>query len=50
MVLQGVAMMANKRSPGLMRETLKSFVAHYQNELRDGPVHAPLRLSWKART
>jgi chemotaxis protein MotA len=40
MVLQGVAMMANKRSPGLMRETLKSFVAHYQNDLRDEPVRS----------
>ena len=48
----GVAMMANKRSPGLMRETLKSFVAHYQNDLRDEPVRsarALIPLKWKAR-
>lgn len=34
MILQGVSMMARKRSPGLMRETLKCFVAHYHDELR----------------
>ena len=38
MVMQGVSMMCNKRSPGLMRETLKSFVAQHRNELRDEPV------------
>ncbi|MFJ4144118.1 motility protein A [Pseudomonas sp. NPDC089734] len=38
MVLQGISMMSNKRSPGLMRETLKSFVAQHRNELRDEPV------------
>jgi chemotaxis protein MotA len=52
MVLQGVEMMANKRSPGLMRETLKSFVAHYQNDLRDEPLRparALIALKWKTR-
>lgn len=38
MVLQGISMMSSKRSPGLMRETLKSFVAQHHNELRDEPV------------
>ncbi|MDE1168427.1 MAG: MotA/TolQ/ExbB proton channel family protein [Pseudomonas sp.] len=35
MVLQGVSMMSNKRSPGLIRETLNSFVAHYHDEIRE---------------
>ncbi|WP_180683679.1 motility protein A [Tepidicella baoligensis] len=37
MVMQGIAMMTAKRSPSLMRETLKSFVAHYEDEIFDGP-------------
>lgn len=36
MVMQGIAMMTAKRSPSLMRETLKSFVAHYDDEIFDG--------------
>jgi len=36
MVMQGIAMMTAKRSPSLMRETLKSFVAHYEDEIFDG--------------
>lgn len=36
MVLQGISMMCAKRSPALMRETLKSFVAHYADEIFDG--------------
>ena len=36
MVIQGIAMMTAKRSPSLMRETLKSFVAHYEDEIFDG--------------
>lgn len=36
MVLQGISMMCAKRSPALMRETLKSFVAHYEDEIFDG--------------
>jgi chemotaxis protein MotA len=41
MIMQGVAMMSAKRSPSMMRETLKSFVAEYENELSDrtGPTH-----------
>lgn len=35
MVLQGISMMCNKRSPGLMRETLNSFMAQYQDEIHD---------------
>ena len=36
MVLQGISMMCERRSPALMRETLKSFVAHHQDEIFDG--------------
>ena len=36
MVLQGISMMCERRSPSLMRETLKSFVAHHENEIFDG--------------
>lgn len=36
MVLQGISMMCERRSPALMRETLKSFVAHHENEIFDG--------------
>lgn len=36
MVMQGISMMTAKRSPSLMRETLKSFVAHYEDEIFDG--------------
>lgn len=36
MVLQGISMMSHKRSPALMRETLKSFMAHYKDEINDG--------------
>lgn len=43
MVLQGISMMCNKRSPGLMRETLKSFVAQHHDELREEPAAHPRR-------
>src|SRR5690625_73644 len=33
MVLQGIAMMSQKRGPAVMRETLNSFIAQYQDEL-----------------
>ena len=36
MVLQGISMMCARRSPSLMRETLKSFVAQYEDEIFDG--------------
>jgi chemotaxis protein MotA len=36
MVLQGISMMCARRSPALMRETLKSFVAHIEDEIFDG--------------
>lgn len=36
MVMQGISMMCAKRSPSLMRETLKSFVAHHEDEIFDG--------------
>jgi chemotaxis protein MotA len=52
MILQGISMMARKRSPGLMRETLKAFVAHYHDELQDqstARVRKPLSLAWRKR-
>ena len=36
MVLQGISMMCERRSPTLMRETLKSFVAYRHDEIFDG--------------
>jgi chemotaxis protein MotA len=41
MVLQGISMMCAKSSPALMRETLKTFVAHYEDEIFDGVVLKP---------
>lgn len=35
MVMQGVSMMCAKRSPTLMRETLKSFMAQYEDEINE---------------
>lgn len=40
MILQGISMMCEKRSPALMRETLKSFMAHYEDEIHDGGAGA----------
>lgn len=36
MVMQGVSMMCERRSPALMRETLKSFVAQFADEINEG--------------
>ena len=36
MVLQGVSMMCARRSPALMKETLNSFIAHFEDEIFDG--------------
>lgn len=35
MILQGISMMSEKRSPSLMRETLKSFMAYYEDEINE---------------
>lgn len=45
MVLQGISMMCAKRSPSLMRETLRSFVAHYEDEIYDGVPESGKSLS-----
>ena len=42
MVLQGISMMCNRSSPALMRETLNSFVAQYDNEIFDEQVSHPV--------
>lgn len=40
MVMQGIQLMCRKRGPALVRETLKSFVANYRDEVHDnGPVN-----------
>jgi|TARA_R110000851_G_scaffold333421_1_gene512905 chemotaxis protein MotA len=36
MVMQGLSMMSQKRRPAFMRETLKTFMADYEDELNDG--------------
>lgn len=35
MIMQGISMMSAKRSPAMMRETLKSFVVVYEDEIFD---------------
>ena len=35
MVLQGISMMRAQRSPSMMREALKTFVAHHEDEVHD---------------
>lgn len=34
MVMEGITLIADNRSPSFVRETLKSFIAHYDNELK----------------
>ncbi len=41
MILQGISMMCEKRSPALMRETLRSFMAHYEDEIDDTGAAKP---------
>lgn len=36
MVMQGISMMSAKRGPAVMRETLQSFMMHYEDEIHDG--------------
>jgi len=41
-LMQGISMMSQKRSPALMRETLKAFIAEIRDEIRDlEPAAAP---------
>ena len=35
MVMEGIVLIAERRSPAFIRETLKSFIMHYDNELKD---------------
>ncbi|MBO9331419.1 chemotaxis protein MotA [Achromobacter pulmonis] len=41
MVLQGIAMMCEKRGPAVVRETLNSFVMHIEDEIHDGGLQEP---------
>lgn len=34
MMMEGITLIADRRSPSYVRETLKSFIAHYDNELK----------------
>ncbi|MGR9046168.1 MAG: motility protein A [Gammaproteobacteria bacterium] len=34
MVMEGITLIADRRSPSFVRETLKSFIAHYDDELK----------------
>jgi len=36
MVLQGISMMCEQRSPALLKETLQSFMMHVEDEIHDG--------------
>lgn len=40
MVLEGIAMLSERRSPSFVRETLNSFLTHYEDELRQDPSTA----------
>lgn len=44
MVMQGLSMMSQKRRPAFMRETLKTFMADYEDELNDGNNVAALKI------
>ena len=41
MVLEGVALISQKRNPAFVRETLRSFMAEYRDEIRETPAPAP---------
>lgn len=43
MVMQGLSMMSQKRRPAFMRETLKTFMADYEDELNDSNNGAALK-------
>ena len=38
MVLQGISLMCERRGPAMVRETLKSFMQHYEDEIYDAPA------------
>lgn len=44
MVLEGVAMLGEKRTPSFIRETLNSFIAHYDGEFGEDKAHNGLEL------
>lgn len=35
MVMEGITLIAEGRNPSFIRETLRSFIAQYDNELKD---------------
>ena len=38
MVLEGISLLSQRRSPAVLRETLQSFMQHYDNELDTAPL------------
>ena len=50
MVLQGIAMMCEKRGPAVVRETLNSFVMHVEDEIYDGGAPPRSRPGPRARS
>lgn len=42
MVLEGIAMLSERRSAAFVRETLSSFLTHYEDDLRQEPGAAPV--------
>jgi len=38
MVLEGISLLSQRRSPAVLRETLQSFIHHYDNELDTAPL------------
>jgi chemotaxis protein MotA len=41
MVLEGVTFLSERRSPSFIRETLNSFMAHHEDEIRQGSIEVP---------
>ncbi|NQD37236.1 chemotaxis protein MotA [Permianibacter sp. IMCC34836] len=40
MVMEGISLLSQRRSPAVLRETLQSFIYHYDNELDAPPLEA----------
>ncbi len=49
MVLEGVALISQKRNPAFVQETLRSFMAQYRDEIRDAPERRPTAVRGPSR-
>ncbi len=38
MIMEGITLIAERRNPSFVRETLSSFIAHYDDELKEPPI------------